>query len=461
MFKRFSIIGKHKDGSLKTYMPEFQTDPKLFQAWLSVLKKAHRKLIFLYCNCPSSYSYEQKPLYVAYYRNFDEYVVKSYPNTKHFHHENCFFRRNAIRVSISFKVHTSTKRPLDSLIQTNTNFVILKPEIGIQVRSTPKKTDPLKDKVSRPQDPYKKYSSSTSPDKLSRFLHVLWELGKLNTWKPGEKRSLDYLNSQIKKASNRILVSKRLSLKRLLILPCTNNESEEYHHNIKVIKYCMQTKKRPFVLNFFPDFADDNPYVISFLNTLGITKKVETSSTENSLYKHENVILPTRFYTAVPFLYLPKEYFSVVKKVFKKLASMYLKKECLICYLAHIDVPKVVGNEGEEVKYASTVLNVTFMAVSDAFIPIESQYEAQFESLLRKLGKSFKKPFISPNFSLVPDFIVFEKDSSPIYVEIFGMHTKEYLARKEEKLRFYKNKNIKVLTWDPIAEPDKLKSLSF
>ncbi|MEM4959127.1 MAG: hypothetical protein QXX12_04545, partial [Nanopusillaceae archaeon] len=80
MISEFTIVVEFEDGQRKYYSSKLQE--KNYQFWESLLRKAHRKKIKLYCNCHSSYPLESKKLYVAYYKDSDTYVIKTYPGTK-------------------------------------------------------------------------------------------------------------------------------------------------------------------------------------------------------------------------------------------------------------------------------------------------------------------------------------------------------------------------------------------
>jgi len=497
MISEFTIVAEFEDGQRKYYSSKLQE--KNYQFWESLLRNAHRKKIKLYCNCHSSYPLESKKLYVAYYKDSDTYVIKTYPGTKDRHAAHCFFRKGVITISHRNNQGEKSKRPFESIAKQDKEAIILIPEIGI--KSKTKKAN-CSNREERPVSQGRSYSVKRT--KIFKFLSTIWEMSDLNVWSPKKHQEGNcdpfqiLQKSDIKKSIRKIFVSKTRSLDSLLLLPCKSKEDEQYSKNIKILKRCVKRKERPFLLNFFPKFDEKNVYLINFFESLDLGSllaerkenkaedqvvinkkqglvsckqdqiKRQTLSKEdksNNQDRKSSVLLPTKYFHGIPFLWVDTEYLDFFKKKDNQaMLKLYMNQECEIVYFAHLDVPKKITEENKteeskqdevNVYYNSKVLNICFMFVSKGLIPIESSYEAQMEAFLRSLKVKFKKPFVSPDFPLVPDFIIFDnKDKPSINVEVFGMHTKEYLQRKQEKLNFYSGKGAKVLSWDPKSDPN-------
>jgi len=486
---KFFIVAEFEDGSRKCYTSEIQE--KNYQFWESILRKAHKKKIKLYCNCHSPYPLESKRLYVAYYRKSDTFAIKTFPGTKENHNANCFFRRGVITISYKSYREDKTRRPFESISEQGKEAIILIPEVGIRE----KKKNPQGSSKPRERPTNIGKSRSRPRAKLAKFLSTIWELSNLNTWTPGRAEKKHTLfqatkESEIKKALDKIFISKTKSLDSFLLLPCKSKDEENYTRNIKIVKRCVKRRERPFVLNFLPKFDKENTYLVNFFKALGLdsllfskqdasTRSSNIYSTHKTEYQDEQssnsnakdkkgiekaVLLPVKYYLGIPFLWVNIDDLVFFKeKKNQAMLKLYLNHECEIVYFAHIDVPKVINSEvygseesqqKGEFSYNSKVLNISFMFLSKELIPVESSYEVQMEAFLRRIGVKFKKPFASPDFPLVPDFIVFGKNGQNIYIEVFGMHTKEYLQRKADKINFYNEKKVKVLSWDPKRDPD-------
>lgn len=501
MTSEFTIVAEFKDGKRKYYSSRLQEVN--YQYWESLLRKAHKKKVKLYCNCHSSYPLESKKLYVAYYKDSDAYVIKTYPGTKDRHAVHCFFRKGIVTISYRSDQGEKSRRPFESIAKQGKDAVILIPEIGIKSKTVKARR---KNREERPVSQGRSYSIRRT--KIFKFLSTIWEMSNLNVWSSEryQKTSCGFNSdsfqilqgSDLKKAIERIFVSKTRSLDNLLLLPCKSKEDEQYSKNIKILKRCVKRRERPFLLNFFPRFDEKNIYLVNFFESLGlgsllaewrenVAKDQAVATTRQDSVSHKqgqiryqvlnrrnesnnqgrkgSVLLPTKYYHGIPFLWIDTEYLDFFKKKDNQaMLKLYMNQECEIVYFAHLDVPKEITEEnkteeskqdGVNIYYNSRVLNICFMFVSKELIPIESSYEAQMEAFLRGLKVKFKKPFVSPDFPLVPDFVIFDNKNKPsIYVEVFGMHTKEYLQRKQEKLNFYSDKGVKILSWDPKDDPD-------
>ncbi|MEM5855012.1 MAG: hypothetical protein QW472_01670 [Candidatus Aenigmatarchaeota archaeon] len=483
----FTIVVEFEDGQRKCYSSDVQE--RNYQYWESLLRKAHRKKVKLYCNCCSSYPLESKKLYVAYYRDSDTYVIKTYPRTKERHAVHCFFRRGVITISYRGDQTEKVRRPFESIVKQDKDAVILIPEIGIRSKTVKVKR---KDREEKLVSQGKSYSVKRT--KIFKFLSTIWEMSDLNVWSPKKYQETNHdplqvlQKSGIKRSIRKIFISKTKSLDTLLLLPCKSKEDEQYLKNVKILKRCMKRRERPFLLNFFPRFDEKNIYLIDFFVSLGLDSllaglrenvakgqditsagiKCEVLNEENKSNDQARrglILLPVKYYYGIPFLWVDIEYLDFFKKKDNQaMLKLYMNRGCEIVYFAHLDVPKEITEEsktgesrqdGVNIYYNSRVLNICFMFVSKELIPIESSYEAQMEAFLRSLKVKFKKPFVSSDFPLVPDFIIFDREDKPsIYVEVFGMHTKEYLQRKQEKLDFYSNKGVRVLSWDPKNDPN-------
>jgi hypothetical protein len=87
-------------------------------------------------------------------------------------------------------------------------------------------------------------------------------------------------------------------------------------------------------------------------------------------------------------------------------------------------------------------------------IPVESAYEARMADYLQESGRSFRKPLrYDAAQHVFPDFEILDTDP-PTAVEVWGMQTDLYLARKAEKVEVYRQQRHPLLSWNAAAGED-------
>jgi hypothetical protein len=96
-----------------------------------------------------------------------------------------------------------------------------------------------------------------------------------------------------------------------------------------------------------------------------------------------------------------------------------------------------------------SVTDAALMATSNHFIPVDSSYEAFLADMLVEKKRSFIKPLsVRSGENTLPDFIL--TDCKPEYVlEVFGLNTVDYIARKIAKKEIYKSQGKPVWCWEP------------
>ncbi len=105
---------------------------------------------------------------------------------------------------------------------------------------------------------------------------------------------------------------------------------------------------------------------------------------------------------------------------------------------AEVCVMKADSKEQSDTYY-SKVRSMVAMPVTSQLIPFESSYEHQLANHLVNAGRHYEKPFSSEasiDDRLFPDFIL-QDCSPPVMIEVYGMNTEVYLARKKEKRAIY------------------------
>ena len=94
------------------------------------------------------------------------------------------------------------------------------------------------------------------------------------------------------------------------------------------------------------------------------------------------------------------------------------------------------------------VIGIALMRVTPRFIPVDSGYEAIIEARLCEEERSFIKPLrFDAEEDTLPDFVLTDVDGKEsVPMEVFGMNTDEYRARRAVKTEGY-NKEYGVGGW--------------
>lgn len=98
------------------------------------------------------------------------------------------------------------------------------------------------------------------------------------------------------------------------------------------------------------------------------------------------------------------------------------------------------------------VMDASLLVTTEHFIPVDSSYERRLSDALVGDGRRFTKP-LAVEEGLMPDFIL-DDTPKPVYLEVWGMDSPEYLARKQEKRQIYRSRNMPIWEWDAQQEPD-------
>lgn len=88
-----------------------------------------------------------------------------------------------------------------------------------------------------------------------------------------------------------------------------------------------------------------------------------------------------------------------------------------------------------------------WMDLSDDYIPVDSRYERTVAEALVRQVRSFYKPLRYDHSDQThPDFVLTDAIAGGVVMEVYGMQTPEYLERKREKTRIYREEGR--MTWE-------------
>ena len=85
------------------------------------------------------------------------------------------------------------------------------------------------------------------------------------------------------------------------------------------------------------------------------------------------------------------------------------------------------------------VIGIALMRVTPRFITVDSGYEEIIEARLCEQARSFVKPLrFDAEEDTFPDFVLTDVDGrESVPMEVFGMNTEEYAARRDAKTELY------------------------
>lgn len=105
-------------------------------------------------------------------------------------------------------------------------------------------------------------------------------------------------------------------------------------------------------------------------------------------------------------------------------------------------------------RLAATIENWVLMGVTDCYVPVESSYERAVGDWLERHNRAYQKPLRYDSDTPVhPDFILCDT-IPPLPMEVYGMNSSEYLARKAEKEAYYRREFPgRHWSWNVLTEP--------
>lgn len=106
----------------------------------------------------------------------------------------------------------------------------------------------------------------------------------------------------------------------------------------------------------------------------------------------------------------------------------------------------------------ANITSLVLMPVTKCHIPFDSWHEAVFTNELAVQKRKFRKPlrYDAVRYMQVhPDFVLLDTSGSHTVIEIYGMNTPEYLARKAEKRAIYASTEYPypVWEWEAVTTP--------
>lgn len=384
-------------------------------AWKNALASGHRKDV-AYCLCDRN---RPVPIVIRHYSAHGgtaHYGLARWKGTNWDHHPDCRFFSETFEESRAAEVGAAFQELDNGQVRVH-----LGRSLGIATESSTVKTPaaPAPDKSAG-----RRTRSKASDIAL---LHRVWRAANLNRYRERESTwfngSLRFLHA----AGDFVVRRTGETLADFLLLGASAGSRNAQAHNAAVLE---RTAQRPTRL-----------YLLARL-------RAPTPSQADK----RRFLLPLRDYDGLPKVLVERD---LLDRFFdsRQFAHASLSNQAAnVVALLSIE-PN--GNDWWR------CVDVTGFVASNGLIPVESTYELALERYLVAQSRIFIKPMHGEENATEPgrrpDFLLL--DTKPrTAIEVWGMATPEYLASKKERLAWYREKRIPLVSWNA-AEGEALPTL--
>lgn len=356
------------------------------------------------------------PRLVVRHQN-NRYFPARWPNTNLLHHPDCHYYS-------SYQARNSDQKTKPSVVKREDGSVRVHLLTSLKIATQSSKGVTIR---SRKSEDGSEVRQERAKDRY--LLNLLWEQAGLTSFSGAKADKLNWfiISQRLMHAAEQLIITKsdeKLSDYLLIAGPDTSRNLQA--HNAKVLSL---PERRYF-----------------------LTGVMRTAVVPSDAQK-ENALLPLLHS-------FPDLKFSVNRKRFNKYARRWPLLENIretgghVLIFACVTPKKKFANSSER---WFDVTQICLIPVSKHYIPVESLYEAEFAEYLIEHGRDFGKPVASQNASAVrPDFVLY--DTNPVtFVEVWGMNTEEYAARREEKEKYYESKRLILMGWEAFSGAKKPK----
>lgn len=402
MGQKFAVYIASGDGEKpKRYSPEFQTQEEFSRGWKSALEKAHSRNganTTITCGCRGK---GKKLLSVRHISSNDSYHLAKFPSSGTDHETLCEY------FALDEK-STGLKGYAAGVVKENADGILaIKLNVGLTEKDPPEKSDcPASPPVQRP-------AGGQSTMTLLGLLNLLWTEAELNRWYPGMagKRTDSLVRYRLNEAARKIRCGKSCIGDNLFI--GTDPGKAVASQQTQLLSGPEYSDKRLLLMSTLPRY-------------------------DAARHGAELKFLPYRHFGGLPITFFGSS--GQWKNVQKRFPSEYAawKAGARVIVFA-LTSPPAVTKRG----LSARAQQIALMQVSDNWIPLDSSYEADVARKLDAEQRSYIKPlrFDASVSEVFPDFCLLDtRGTEPFPMEVFGMATPAYLARKQLKTDYYNRK---------------------
>ena len=347
-------------------------------------------------------------LVVRYLKDSDRFRLSAWQYSGGQHRHNCRF------YSV-WADEASAKTYASSVVTVNADgtFSITLP-VGLSRQHGSENSAPDVNPARHPRTGKSKPSMS-----LLGLGHFIWQQAEINIWKPqfvkNRPRSAFWLASRIDSTAKSIRIS-RLMLSDVLLVSAAN-EGAQRQTNQQRVRFASENKKR--------------------MVAIALLKADATAGFSEMQAGRLSLSSPIGF---------PK--LKVSPNVFRSCERSFQSE--LNAWRAGHKVVAVVETEPPTIRFEringrtvpipeAEVIGIALMRVTPRFIPVDSGYEEIIEARLCEQARSFVKPLrFDAEEDTFPDFVLTDVDGrESVPMEVFGMNTEEYTARRDAKTELY------------------------
>ncbi|HHL0036585.1 Predicted transcriptional regulators containing the CopG/Arc/MetJ DNA-binding domain [Enterobacter hormaechei] len=410
MGQKFAVVIQTGQ-DVKRYSPEFQTRAEHAAGWKSTLQRCHPSKganAVVTCGCRGK---GRKLLSIHYTSASDTYRLAKYPGTGMDHEPGCdYFALD--------KMNTGLKGYQDGVVrEDNEGFFVIRLSSGL------KQMDPAPQDDCSPAPPARRPADGQSSMTLLGLLHLLWNESGLNCWHPAMagKRTPSLVRYKLNEVAQRVRSGRNHLSNSLLV---GKEPRDKHSHELDTITRDAEKNSRRLILlsplaRYDPARHEPNPAYIPFKNFIG---------------------MPLSFITSA------SQWQSVVRRFPSEIAAWKAGGRVVAIALT---TPPVTKESGGSSNTRVKTLQIALMHVSDNWIPLDSGYEKQVAEKLDTEQRQYIKPmrYDASESEVFPDFVLLDCGvDKPVPMEVFGMNTPSYLARKELKVDYY-NRRYGQLGW--------------
>ena len=252
--------------------------------------------------------------------------------------------------------------------------------------------------------------------------HFIWQQAEINTWRPqfvrNKPRNALWIASRINRTADNIQAgSVRLSD---VFLVSASKESVQHRENKEQVRDATQNNKR--------------------MVAVALLKRDAIEGYAELLAGHLKLSSPFGF----PALRVSPAVLKGCERSFQTELNAWraghkvvaiIETEPPVLHFEKRDGRVIPVNEAD-------VIGIALMRVSPRFIPVDSGYEEIIETRLCEQERSFVKPLrFDADDDTLPDFWLTDTDGErSLPMEVFGMRTPDYIARRDDKITLYNDK---------------------
>ena len=380
----------------RPYSPEFQTQDEFKDGWKRVLLMSHGKAD-VRCTCPGD---GDKRLSIHSRANSDRFHLARFPESGAEHSEDCVYYGVDPSMSGLGSYRRGVVQELDD------GAVKIKLKVGLQQRAAVAPQDgenagPAETKVATPR-PRSGQASMT----LLGLLHFLWTQASINTWAPGmeAKRNLGVVHHHLMRVAMATYAG-RVRLSQNLVIATPSGSGQQAGQN-KAKSLDAITQRRRLVV------------------VAPLAQHQEGMDGSN--------VLPIAGFHGIPHLMLDEGIWASIERRFLRELDAWRAGNPVVA-VAQTDPPKSSAGS-----MRAQVVDISLMQITRDWIPVDSGYEALIAEKLVAEKRRFEKPlrFDAGEDAVFPDFWL-RDGPVPLPLEVWGLSTPDYQARKKEKAAHY------------------------